>query len=1535
MAYPPPQNGAPTSFKTNVNRAKTKRWVEAKSYSYDGDDWGDAEEYDDYDEPPPPIQSKPTGLRQRGQSATQAAQVHNENHASASPTERQGTVGAAHKQQHHGTRSATNPQSQLQFSLPRANSFDRGDERRAFSGPGPHQNRSSPVELAQPSTALQEAPIQESPHQGLDQSVMVTKSPGQTVSARQTPYGDLPNQQVWPPPSSFPDVFNGKEKVESPIEAQGSIQTEPKRQNLRLQSHFDRDQHPHSSQQNWSPTGNDRILFPLEQGPQAKFGSRSQSITSNESSPDYQHRRDLSQSGTQPLFHPGGFTSSGDSSESVSSSKFPPRKSSLSHGLPRLNQARTVTPLTPPGGEQYPLRDMTDSADSRKPPTFVRPADIYKRMHEGKERDKPFQDTSPSGLNANTRNKADSSTPSTYGFASADARTNMDDEKETTTTGTSRVLPQSVQSVSDLDRAEESHERIEAHSVPTRRPNDDQLRAEAGFDNTSRPLLPDVTRMSSFGDIFTSTTPRAEESSNWLPRESLTESSYALPPGPTEQPTQTDLQHQPSVGLRSAVHHAFDTAQDQIPATPSSKADSGIARSTSGGTSVISPIISRGPSISRATADVEKAETPSTPPVQSDESSVDKSIPSTFATPKQMYRKASPSQTSGQIIDDILPPNFVQGHRRNTSTPSPNNSPTRTPVLESSKLGRQLQEVELAVATPTEPTFSENSGSLIASPNESSMNVGDTEAGRQPVDLKPLHPEAQLSTPFVPRAIDASIKRQGESVSGSPIMPPKDPTRSRPDSPSKNRVRDLAEKFESNASSRRGSNHSISQSTALLNSGTHKADDASPTRLVADRGDSFRPRLPGAWESFASNAPKRASMSQIDKEGEAREQVMRPLTRDGSGGNSPAQFTPFQIQSNAAKENLDVPSNPKVEHDSQNALTAVATAGAALAGALATAVGIRREGPPSEPENEEQSDGKDDEYPIEPRSRNFSVDTVLHPEASRPIRPESTGDDGSSGPPTPPSDIPTQTTDYVASDLRPDTAADSLEMPEASNIPVVPSSLNNRSQAMLPPLSTDTMNHQYDSDRLRREIVKNLSPQGASEPTTGDSEFPSQDGSRLSADPYFPAHGHDSMVIPKEYESYWNGSNNEGDVSRSSSHLGRPPSSASSNQARDAQIIPPKPLQFARAARPKNNSTPENTFDASMRPTLESHQYLGEKELVGASSPAHQSSSRNPGDISQHVREDDRGGSELPAAPVSPDIGTQPRQPEDRNFHSAHGDLRASIEPNLPASNWTTNSTAAEIEGRTQYYGGISQPTNAAIHGLGPPSSHSRVQEQPALKGPPSNFGQTYPEPIDVYATAPVHVGNWDSTPVEHQSQTEMRPTLPRTPDVVDNDFNFLSPSLYPSAQPKIRAFREIMALKTPEERIQAFDKAREQIANQNTGLAQWLAVKSKEFPEHADVFSGSQRPFVGDTGHKSSVSRSILSGLRPAGATGFENAKTLGTGGSQVISPGGGGKTTSHNVQAKTKELLHSAGLFGAKGLFSKRKSKLRGSSGVDKVDK
>ncbi|GAD92391.1 predicted protein [Paecilomyces variotii No. 5] len=67
---PSPTAGQPISFKTNVNRAKSKRWVEAKSYSYDGNDWGSDDEYEEEEEEPPvpPVPQVPQLPSQRDRS---------------------------------------------------------------------------------------------------------------------------------------------------------------------------------------------------------------------------------------------------------------------------------------------------------------------------------------------------------------------------------------------------------------------------------------------------------------------------------------------------------------------------------------------------------------------------------------------------------------------------------------------------------------------------------------------------------------------------------------------------------------------------------------------------------------------------------------------------------------------------------------------------------------------------------------------------------------------------------------------------------------------------------------------------------------------------------------------------------------------------------------------------------------------------------------------------------------------------------------------------------------------------------------------------------------------------------------------------------------------------------------------------------------------------------------------------------------------------------------------------------------------------
>lgn len=62
-------SGTPISFQTNVNRSKTKRWVEAKQYSYDGGDWGDDDEEEEEEEEAPPVPRPPYATHHTGSSS--------------------------------------------------------------------------------------------------------------------------------------------------------------------------------------------------------------------------------------------------------------------------------------------------------------------------------------------------------------------------------------------------------------------------------------------------------------------------------------------------------------------------------------------------------------------------------------------------------------------------------------------------------------------------------------------------------------------------------------------------------------------------------------------------------------------------------------------------------------------------------------------------------------------------------------------------------------------------------------------------------------------------------------------------------------------------------------------------------------------------------------------------------------------------------------------------------------------------------------------------------------------------------------------------------------------------------------------------------------------------------------------------------------------------------------------------------------------------------------------------------------------------
>ncbi|KIN07729.1 hypothetical protein OIDMADRAFT_16292, partial [Oidiodendron maius Zn] len=136
-----------------------------------------------------------------------------------------------------------------------------------------------------------------------------------------------------------------------------------------------------------------------------------------------------------------------------------------------------------------------------------------------------------------------------------------------------------------------------------------------------------------------------------------------------------------------------------------------------------------------------------------------------------------------------------------------------------------------------------------------------------------------------------------------------------------------------------------------------------------------------------------------------------------------------------------------------------------------------------------------------------------------------------------------------------------------------------------------------------------------------------------------------------------------------------------------------------------------------------------------------------------------------------------------------------------------------------------------------------------------------------------------------------------------------------------------------------------------DSGLSNWMETLKSQFPEHASV-SGSYAAsrtsvpsgsapskYAGNIPGQQPYYQQYLDANSPAvsGAPAARPGSAAQSSSQQGFSPASGSKISTQQVQAKGKELLHSAGIFGGKagkagkGLLAKGKSRLRG--GGDKV--
>ncbi|KAF2965880.1 hypothetical protein GQX73_g7704 [Xylaria multiplex] len=190
----------------------------------------------------------------------------------------------------------------------------------------------------------------------------------------------------------------------------------------------------------------------------------------------------------------------------------------------------------------------------------------------------------------------------------------------------------------------------------------------------------------------------------------------------------------------------------------------------------------------------------------------------------------------------------------------------------------------------------------------------------------------------------------------------------------------------------------------------------------------------------------------------------------------------------------------------------------------------------------------------------------------------------------------------------------------------------------------------------------------------------------------------------------------------------------------------------------------------------------------------------------------------------------------------------------------------------------------------------------------------------------------------QHPALTAPEPvTQDLLPVVVMPD---VSPS-QPSAAPT--PFREILNLTTHEERVQKFEETREQFYVMDSGLSNWLTYLQDQ-PEHSDVVTiGNTKPFLSKPSTQSAtIGASSASQLPHKGGSAVSHhPRRMSIGGVQQLMAGqsGGFGASGNQVGTKSKELLHAAGAFGNKGmksgmkLFNKGKNKLRERAAGDKT--
>ncbi|PMD46847.1 hypothetical protein L207DRAFT_562081 [Hyaloscypha variabilis F] len=1359
--------GSNISYAANVNRQKTRKWAEAKPANYGGDDWGDDDDYD-YDPAPAPV-AKPTGLRQQGQALQNPAKADSPSIDSKKYGDLPALPAASNSNTHN-----------------RSHSFDPEDEKRNFSS----------NTVRQPSPPTTQSPSNPPPATRFSQTTGV-------VGARSSsgPPLQISTQSVIQPPTGL----RKSSQVVSPVS--GSP-------------------HPDTFKATRGNTGED--------SPAGKSSIVSPTSDTRTPSSDYQARRDYSPSAVPPPLTTR--SPAPQSATDSSATRFPPRKSSMSQsagpdladitGPPQAQPApkpwTAPRPSSPGGGP----RSFSPGAAARSPAApaskalpFIRPADIYRRMEEERERERQSLDSGRPSMDSimgtKATERAESPAKSNIRDSSSDSlgqrrsRTSLDSHDGSES---GRQRPTTLEPVKER-KSEYGFEGFNAQDhIPQEETEpttseQDRLDVEEARRFSTSPKLPDLNRISGFGmDLFSQSKPEDDYSSPAKDKEI----TPTAPPtsNPTSAPTdEFNLQHQPTFGFRSVVNQAFDRTDDSsVPNTPASLPTSGVSRSVSEstGTDGISPIMSRVPSAAVRGGNR------------------DPSNPSMLEVVNEPDSPEEPQDHDEAHQEDVQAgpqPGFKPGYRREISTPSRENSPARHPDVAKTNIITSGQHAVVSETSPDEE------------PLQAPRPIADREQSFRPAlpggwtSYATTNSDAPIQAPIERKQTPVIERKQTPVIEAPPVH-----------------------------QSRKDDDYDITPTTTR----NQLPQSASGAALVGALGSSAAGAALGKHDKTSRSGTPVSESSRVFSSGE---KVSTPSQSTAPAGN--LYSTP----------NVDPRALPKLEQAPQ--------------------------------------------------------ETQLRPDVVN--RPES--DESGVAPPPLPKDTPKQESSDNDSDYFPKPTVPLKQRTIGEVEPLEPP----HRPDMIPTLSSDTRSYDEENDKLRKEIVKSLS-----RPTTADKHR----GSMLVPgfdDNLKGNQGRESTYLPSEYDNYWasTGEDEEPVPAVAGSELKQGDLDQSENVS---------PVVTERSAAPELDSPvipplsprrPEPSSETLQRPSLPQRFSWeeGSEEVVIAPTTT---------DIGP-----DHGLSEPTRAPEPPIVaqpitgtgqGTQ-RQPSPASSGRELEGVDNRVEQKT-LSDLHVGRDAALVAGGT----GAAALAGAAVANRGPTSPpHERRLSLAEEKDPRISSYPVSPTPPEEEHPA--------NSPTPYLSPFATQFSQP--PSSVSAVSSPIKAPTSPSGG-KLFAFKDIVSIQSSQQRIQTFDETRHRWANMDSGLNDWMAKLQSQYPEHANASGswagsrtsapvGSARSKFGKAAgsaaqplqepyYRQYLNASPTTPSTPTTRGPSPGAPSLQQSGSQLGFSPAGNKLSTQQVQAKGKEFLHSAGVFGGKagkagkGLLAKGKNKLRGAGGGDK---